>query len=116
MTFAAAVRTFGRMDESLASRLRPGARVKVTQQIAGRDYTWTSEIRGTVISYEQKQTGSWFAHSKGEKLWLDRLQLRLDDGELTTLILDEFTRIEIEKDAPPQAAPEDAQKPQVSPA
>ena len=94
---------FTRMDESLRSRLRPGARVRVTQQIAGRDYTWTVEVRGTVVSYEQKQTGSWFAHSRGDKLWLDRLTIRKDDGELTTLVLDEFTHIEIEQEAPAAA-------------
>ena len=91
------------MDESLGEKLRPGARAKVTQQIAGRDYTWTSEVEGTVVSYEQAQTGSWFAHSRGDKLWLDRLTLRMDDGELTTLNLDEFSRIEIEREAPPPA-------------
>jgi len=87
------------MEESLRSQLHPGARVKVTQQIAGRDYAWTSEVRGAVVSYEQQQTGSWFAHSRGDRLWLDRLTLRKDDGELTSLVLDEFSHIEIEKDA-----------------
>ena len=86
------------MDESLGSKLRPGVRVKVTQQIPGRDYTWTSEVRGIVVSYEQKQTGSWYAHSRGDKLWLDRLTLRKDDGELTTLNLDEFSHIEIDNE------------------
>jgi hypothetical protein len=94
------------MDQSLRSRLRPGARVTVTQQIAARDYAWVSEVHGTVVSYEQKQTGSWFAHSRGEKLWLDRLTLAEDDGELTTLILDEFSHVDIEQDAPPESAGE----------
>ena len=87
------------MDESLRSKLRPGARVKVTQQIAARDYALTSEVRGTVVAYEQRPTGSWFAHSRDDRLWLDRLTLRLDDGELTTLVLDEFSHIEIEAEA-----------------
>jgi protein-L-isoaspartate O-methyltransferase len=77
--------------------------VKVTQQIAARDYAWISEIVGTVVSYEQKQTGSWFAHSRGDKLWLDRLTVRKDDGELTSLVLDEFSNIEIEHEAPAHA-------------
>ncbi len=94
------------MDQSLRSRLRPGARVKVTQQIAARDYAWVSEVRGTVVSYEQKQTGSWFAHSRGDKLWLDRLALRKDDGELTTLVLDEFSHVDIEQPAPAETAAE----------
>ncbi len=83
------------MDEATRMQLQPGARIKVTQQIAGRNYTWTSDVRGTVVEYSQKQTGSWFAHSKDDKLWLDRLLLRKDDGELTTLNLDDYTRIEV---------------------
>lgn len=74
--------------------------MKVTQQIAARDYAWISEVRGTVVSYEQKPTGSWFAHARGDKLWLDRLSIRKDDGEITVLNLDEFSNIEIEQEAP----------------
>ena len=85
------------MDDSVRTALRPGVRVKVTQQIAARDHTWTSEVRGTILEYEQKQTGSWYAHSKNDKLWLDRLSLRKDDGELTTLNLDDYSHIEILK-------------------
>jgi len=36
------------------------------------------------LEYSQQQTGSWFAHSKDDKLWLDRLLIRKADGELTT--------------------------------
>jgi len=83
------------MTESTLEALRPGARVKITQQIAARHYSWNTDIIGTVVSYEQKPTGSWYAHSRDDKLWLDRLTLRKDDGEITTLNLDEFTHIEI---------------------
>jgi hypothetical protein len=85
------------MDDEIRRKLMPGAKVKVTQQIAARDYSWASDVRGTVVSYEQKQTGSWFAHAKNDKLWLDRLTLRKDDGELTTLNLDEYSHVEVEK-------------------
>lgn len=88
------------MDDALRSRLAPGAKVRVTQQIAARDYTWTSDVAGTVLEYRQKQTGSWYAHSKDDKLWLDRLLIRKDDGELTTLNLDEFSVVEIVQNAP----------------
>lgn len=86
------------MDVDIVKQLKPGAKVKVTQQIAGRDYTLTSEIRGTVTAYEQEPTGSWFAHSKDDRLWLDRLTLRKDDGEITTLNLDGASHIEIEEE------------------
>jgi hypothetical protein len=90
------------MDDSLRKQLIPGAKVKVTQQVAARDYTLASEVRGTVLDFQQKQTGSWYAHSKNDKLWLDRLTLRKDDGELITLNLDEYTAISVE--APRTAA------------
>jgi len=80
------------------SQLKPGVRVKVTQQIPARDYAWSADVRGTVVEYLQKPTGSWFAHSKNDKLWLDRLTLRKDDGEITTLNLDKFSRVEVEDD------------------
>ena len=89
------------MDDAIRKNLRPGVRVKVTQQIPARDYTWTTGVSGTVVGYEQKQTGSWFAHSKNDKLWLDRLTLRKSDGEITTLNLDDYTHIEIEKETTP---------------
>ena len=94
------------MDESLRKKLVPGAIVDVTQQIPHRDRVWTNRIRGTVISYQQKQTGSWFAHSKDDKLWLDRLVLRKEDGEITSLILDDYTRLEAM--SPPPAAKQPA--------
>ena len=92
------------MDESIRKKLRPGVRVRVTQQIAARNYTWTADVTGTVMGYEQKETGSWYAHSKNDKLWLDRLLIRKDDGELTTLNLDEYSHVEILGEEPAAAA------------
>lgn len=79
-----------------AQQLVPGARVKVTQQIAARHYTLPTEITGTIVSFEQKKTGSWYAHSKDDRLWLDRLKIRKDDGEIVLLNLDEFSRVEVQ--------------------
>ena len=90
------------MDEMISSELRPGARVKITQQIAARHYSWNTDVIGTVVSFEQKPTGSWYAHSRDDKLWLDRLTIRMADGEITTLNLDEFTHIEmVDEDGKP---------------
>jgi hypothetical protein len=83
------------MDEGLRQKLVPGASVKVIQQIVARDYAWTSETSGTVVSFDQETTGSWYAHSKDDKLWLDRLTLRKADGEITTLNLDEFSVVKV---------------------
>lgn len=73
---------------------QPGKRVRVTQQIASRDEAWTNTIEGVITRYQQAKTGSWFAHARDDRLWLDRLEIRLDDGELVTLNLDQYTVIE----------------------
>ena len=73
---------------------QPGTRVRVTQQMPQRDRSWTNTIEGVVTRYQQAKTGSWFAHAKDDQLWLDRLELRLDDGELVTLNLDRYSVIE----------------------
>ncbi|MEQ9454357.1 MAG: hypothetical protein RLN76_07165 [Phycisphaeraceae bacterium] len=72
----------------------PGTRVTVTQQIPQRDEVWTESVTGTVVRYEQSKTGSWFAHAKDDRLWLDRLVIRKDDGEQVTMNLDRYTHIE----------------------
>jgi len=95
------------MDVEIRRKLVPGARVRVIQQIPARHYVLPTEVRGKVLSYCQRQTGSWFAHAQDDKLWLDRLVLQKDDGEITTLNLDEYTHVEIEdSDQVPVAAGE----------
>ena len=76
------------------SNYQPGKRVRVTQQVPRRDGAWTESIEGVITRFQQEKTGSWYAHSKDDKLWLDRLELRLDDGEYTILNLDQYTSIE----------------------
>ena len=88
------------MNPSIRGRLRPGARVRVVQQIAARAYAWGTEHVGTVVAYEQRQTGSWYAHSRGDKLWLDRLVMKKDDGEVFTFNLDDNTHLDVLADAP----------------
>jgi hypothetical protein len=75
-------------------RFEPGQRVVVTQQIPKRESVWTTQVAGAVVRYEQRKTGSWFARSKDDKLWLDRLVLRKDDGEIVVCVLDAYTHIE----------------------
>ncbi|HQY88199.1 MAG TPA: hypothetical protein PK402_06045 [Tepidisphaeraceae bacterium] len=75
--------------------LKPGDRVRVIQQIAARHYAMSTPVEGTVVRIERKTTGSWFAHSAKDKLWLDRIVLKKDDGEISTLNLDSFSHVEV---------------------
>ncbi|MDG2029679.1 MAG: hypothetical protein P8J45_01615 [Phycisphaerales bacterium] len=67
----------------------------MTHQISNsHDESWTNTIEGVVRRYRQAKTGSWFAHAKDDRLWLDRLEMERDNGEIVILNLDQFTLIE----------------------
>ena len=75
--------------------LKPGQRIRVQQMIERRDGDWRAAVEGVVHKVELAQTGSWYAHSKGNKFWLRRLWLQKDDGEISVLNLDKYTQIEL---------------------
>jgi hypothetical protein len=74
---------------------KSGQRVAITQQIPRKEEVWTERVEGVVVRTEQAKTGSWYAHAKDDKLWLDRLVIRKDDGELVTCNLDQYTHVEV---------------------
>lgn len=85
---------------SFAALYAPGTRVIVTQQVpklGNGGETMVIKVEGTIEGFEQMKTGSWFAHSKDHKFWLDRLRLRKDDGEIVYLNLDQYSGIEVVK-------------------
>lgn len=78
-----------------AETFAPGMRVRITQQMPRGTAVWTTEVTGTIVSFEQRKTGSWYAHARDDKLWLDRLTLRTDDGEIIIVNLDRYTRVDV---------------------
>lgn len=80
----------------------PGSRVRVTQQIAQREGPYATTVEGRVVRQERQGSGSWFARNKKDKVWLDRLIVRKDDGEISVLNLDEYSRIEVLEGQQPQ--------------
>jgi hypothetical protein len=83
------------MAKTLKDQLSPGQRIRLVQTLHRRDDAWTTQIEGEVVSVRREPTGSWHAHGRRDKLWLDRLVLRKDDGELSDFVIDERTRIEV---------------------
>lgn len=81
---------------NVPEKLIPGQRVTVTQQVQNKG--WTTSVTGSVEAVEQRKTGSWFAHAKDDRLWLDRLVLRKDDGEIVVCNLDAYSRVEVVPD------------------
>jgi hypothetical protein len=81
--------------------IRPGQRIRVSQEIERREGDWQHETVGTVLAVTAEPTGSWHAQGKHDKLWLTRVRLRKEDGEITTVVCDQYTRLEVLGDAPP---------------
>lgn len=79
----------------MTSPYPPNTRVRVTQQAPFGTKTFATSIEGVVIKAEQSKTGSWYAHAKDHKLWLDRLTLKKDDGEIVVINLDRYSHVEV---------------------
>jgi len=71
----------------------PGTPVVLRERVERREASWESEVSGVVESWEERPTGSWYAHGKDDKLWLKRLKLRKADGEITIIVIDDHTTI-----------------------
>jgi len=71
-----------------------GSRVRITQQIPFHKHPTAATLEGVILRMGQQKTGSWFAHARDNKLWLDRIELRKDDGEIVVVNLDQFTVVE----------------------
>ena len=80
-------------------QIEPGMRIRVTHQIPVGENTMVSAAEGEVLRVGQQKTGSWYAHSADKKLWLDRVEIRKDDGEIAVLNLDDLTVVERLDDA-----------------
>lgn len=84
---------------TLSTRYTPGQRVRITQQVPRLERqgggTMVTSVEGTVVTYEQRKTGSWYAHAKDHKLWLDSLTLKKDDGELVVVNLDQYSSVDV---------------------
>ncbi len=81
----------------------PGQRILLCQQIPiSVNKVWEHRITGEVVETKQSKTGAWFAHAKDKKLWLDRIVIRQDNGELSECILDQYSHIEILQETEPK--------------
>ncbi|MEQ8844297.1 MAG: hypothetical protein RIB58_05525 [Phycisphaerales bacterium] len=85
--------------------LTPGSTVRITQQFPRQSGTMVMTVEGVVTRVGQEKSGSWFAHTRDNKVWIDRVELRKKDGELVVLNLDRYSAVEVLKPAEQQAEP-----------
>lgn len=79
----------------IADIYEPGTRIRITQQMPFGTDGLSTTIEGIVVRYGQQKTGSWFAHGRDDKLWLDRIEIRTASGEQVICNLDRYSRIEV---------------------
>ncbi len=78
-------------SRQLFSELRPAERIEATHEVKVGLKRWTAKTIGTVVSCERRRHGLHFRRQLDDKVYSDVILLRRDDGELTTVTMDEFT-------------------------
>jgi hypothetical protein len=73
--------------------LKPGDRLEVQHVVTIGPKTWTTTSVGTVVRTERARHGLHFRRNIDDKVFSDVILLCRDDGELTTVALDEFTTL-----------------------
>lgn len=75
-------------------QLVPGDRVEVVHGVTvGSTAKWTTTTVGRVLRRERRRHGLHFRRNPDDKVYSDVLILAREDGELTTVTMDEFTRL-----------------------
>ena len=72
-----------------------GSRVRVTKALSHGEALSAFVVEGEILRMGQQKTGSWYAHARDKKLWLDRLELCKDDGEIVVVNLDQRSAVEL---------------------
>ena len=71
--------------------LQPGDRVEVVHQVRVGFRSWESKTVGEVVRKQRRRHSLHFNRNYDDKVYSDILVLRRDDGELTTITLDEYS-------------------------
>lgn len=74
-------------------QLHVGDRVELTHEVKVGFRRWPSRTIGTVEAVERRRHGLHYQRNFDDKVFSDVIVLRRDDGELTTVTLDEFTEL-----------------------
>lgn len=83
-----------RDSRMLYDQLQPGELVEVVHGVTvGSSGRWTATTTGRVLRRERRRHGLHFRRSVDDKVFSDVLILAREDGELTTVTIDEFTRL-----------------------
>jgi ribosomal protein L19 len=75
------------------NELKPGDRVEVLHQVKVGQKIWNTKTVGTVVRFERRRHGLHFRRNVDDKAFSDLIVLKLADGSLTTVTMDEFSQL-----------------------
>jgi hypothetical protein len=73
--------------------LKAGDRVEIDHEVKVGSQRWRTVTVGAVERVERRRHGLHFRRNPDDKVFSDLIILKLDDGSLTTITLDEYTRL-----------------------
>ena len=79
------------LNRQLLAELEPGGRVELEHDVKVGFRGWRTTTRGTVVSTDRRRHGLHTDRNFDDQVFSDVIVLRRDDGELTTVTLDEFS-------------------------
>jgi len=74
-------------------RFAPGTRVRVVQHVRVGNRRWSTEVTGVVEGEGLRPVGGMEMGGKGLFCHQPTLQLRREDGEVTVVAIDEYTKV-----------------------
>ena len=84
----------------LVAQLQPGDQIVVDHEVKVGQTRWHTETTGEVVETTRRRHSLHFDRNFDDRVWSDMILLRRADGELTTVTVDEFTRVRRAEDAP----------------
>ena len=82
-----------RLSRQLFTELKPGDRVQMKHEVIVGSQRWPATVTGTVVKTERRRHSLHYHRNVDDKVFSDLVILELDDGERTTVTLDEFTEL-----------------------
>lgn len=77
----------------LLNELQPGDRIEVVHEMKVGLKIWSTMTAGVVEHVGRRRHGLHFRRNIDDKVFSDEVKLRLDDGSVTTVRIDEFTDV-----------------------
>ena len=74
-------------------QLQPGDRIELKHEVKVGFRSWTTTTVGTVVSKDRRRHSLHHRRNFDDKVFSDVVLLKRDDGELTTVPLDEFSEL-----------------------